>query len=159
RPIHDTDCVDQGPRAGESCKHPARALSDRFPEGTLCSGAAMGKGVLILDGIENLRTFVAVADTESLAGAARHLRVAASVVTKRIDQLERRLGTRLFTRTTRRVVLTEVGARYLPTARRLMNDYDEVFAEMSRSRQPIEGDIRIKVPTSMTVAYLAETLA
>jgi len=119
----------------------------------------MGKGVLILDGIENLRTFVAVADTESLAGAARHLRVAASVVTKRIDQLERRLGTRLFTRTTWRVLVTDLGTRYLPTARRLMNDYDEVFAEMSRSRQPIEGDIRIKVPTSMTVAYLAETLA
>jgi DNA-binding transcriptional LysR family regulator len=40
-----------------------------------------------------------------------------------------------------------------------MQDYDEVLAEMSHSRQQIEGNIRIKVPTSMTVGYLAETLA
>jgi len=112
-----------------------------------------------LDGIENLRTFVAVADAGSLAGAARELGIAASVVTKRIDQLELRVQAHLFTRTTRRVALTEMGSRYLSSARRLMHDYDEVFAEMSHSQQQIEGSIRIKVPTSMTVGYLAETLA
>ena len=112
-----------------------------------------------MDGIENLRTFVAVADAGSLAGAARHLRIAASVVTKRIDQLESRVRARLFTRSTRRVALTEMGSRYLSSARRLMHDYDEVLAEMSPSPHQIEGNIRIKVPTSMTVAYLAETLA
>ena len=112
-----------------------------------------------MDGIENLRTFVAVAEAGSLASAARELGVAASVVTKRIDQLESRVRARLFTRTTRRVALTEMGLRYLSSARRLMQDYDEVFAEMSHSPQQIEGNIRIKVPTSMTVGYLAETLA
>ena len=112
-----------------------------------------------MDGIENLRTFVAVADAGSLAGAARELGIAASVVTKRIDQLELRVQAHLFTRTTRRVALTEMGSRYLSSARRLMHDYDEVFAEMSHSQQQIEGSIRIKVPTSMTVGYLAETLA
>src|SRR4029453_11342110 len=111
-----------------------------------------------MDGIENLRTFVAVADAGSLASAARELGVAASVVTKRIDQLESRGGARFFTPTTRRVVLTEMGLRYLSSARRLMHDYDEVLAEMRDSRQQIEGTIRIKVPTSMTVVYLADTL-
>ena len=112
-----------------------------------------------MDGIENLRTFVAVADAGSLASAARELGIAASVVTKRIDQLESRVQARLFTRSTRRVALTEMGLRYLSSARRLMHDYDEVLAEMRHSRQQIEGNIRIKVPTSMTVGYLAETLA
>jgi len=112
-----------------------------------------------MDGIENLRTFVAVADAGSLASAARELGVAASVVTKRIDQLETRVRARLFTRTTRRVALTEMGLRYLSSARRLMHDYDEVLAEMRHSPQQIEGNIRIKVPTSLTVGYLAETLA
>jgi DNA-binding transcriptional LysR family regulator len=112
-----------------------------------------------MDGIENLRTFVAVADAGSLAGAARELGIAASVVTKRIDQLESRVQAPLFTRTTRRVALTEMGLRYLSSARRLMHDYDEVLAEMRHSRQQIEGNIRLKVPTSMTVGYLAETLA
>ena len=112
-----------------------------------------------MDGIENLRTFVAVADAGSLTSAARELGIAASVVTKRIDQLESRVRSRLFTRSTRRVALTEMGLRYLSSARRLMHDYDEVLAEMRHSRQQIEGNIRIKVPTSMTVGYLAETLA
>lgn len=112
-----------------------------------------------MDGIENLRTFVAVADAGSLASAARKLGLAASVVTKRIDQLEWRVRASLFTRSTRRVVLTEMGLRYLSSARRLMHDYDEVLAEMSQSPNQIEGNLRIKVPTSMTVGYLAETLA
>jgi len=112
-----------------------------------------------MDGMENLRTFVAVADAGSLAAAARELGIAASVVTKRIDQLESRVRARLFTRTTRRLALTEMGSRYLSSARRLMNDYDEVFAEMGHSPHEIEGNIRINLPTSMTVGYLAETLA
>jgi DNA-binding transcriptional LysR family regulator len=82
-----------------------------------------------LDGIENLRTFVAVADAGSLTSAARELGIVASEVTKRIDQLESRACTRFFTRSTKRVTLTEFGARYLPQARRLINDYDEVFAQ------------------------------
>ena len=112
-----------------------------------------------MDGIENLRTFVTVADAGSLAAAARHLDIAASVVTKRIDQLESRVCTRLFKRSTKRVTLTEFGARYVPQARRLIHDYDEVFAEMSHSPRQVEGHIRIKVPTAMAVAFMADTLA
>ena len=112
-----------------------------------------------MDGIENLRTFVTVADAGSLAAAASHLDIVASVVTKRIDQLEARVCTRLFKRSTKRVTLTEFGARYLPQARRLIHDYDEVFAEMSHSPRQVEGHIRIKVPTAMAIAFMAEGLA
>ena len=112
-----------------------------------------------MDGIENLRTFVSVADAGSLAAAARHLDIAASVVTKRIDQLESRVCTRLFKRSTKRVTLTEFGARYLPQARRLIHDYDEVFAEMSHSPRQVEGHIRIRVPTPMAIAFMADALA
>jgi len=112
-----------------------------------------------MDGIENLRTFVTVAAAGSLAAAARHLDIAASVVTKRIDQLESRVSTRLFKRSTKRVTLTEFGARYLPQARRLIHDYDEVFAEMSRSPRQVEGHVRIRVPTTMAIAFMAQALA
>jgi DNA-binding transcriptional LysR family regulator len=112
-----------------------------------------------MDGIENLRTFVAVADAGSLAAAARRLDVVASVVTKRIDQLESRVCTRLFKRSTKRVTLTEFGARYLPQARRLIFDYDEVFAEMSHSPRQVEGHIRIRVPTPMAIGFMAQALA
>ena len=112
-----------------------------------------------MDSLENLRTFVAAAEAGSLASAARHLGIAASVVTKRIDQLERRAHTRLFIRSTRHVVLTELGARYLPSARRLVHDYDGVFAQMSYAPQQVEGHIRIRVPTPMAVGFLGGTLA
>ena len=111
-----------------------------------------------MDSIENLRTFVAVADAQSLSGAARRLGVAASVVTKRISQLEWRLRTRLFARSTRRVSLTEFGARYLSPARRLIHDHDEVLAGMGRSPQQIEGNLRIKVPTPLAIAHMGEVL-
>jgi DNA-binding transcriptional LysR family regulator len=119
----------------------------------------LGTGRAELDSIENLRAFIAVADTHSLSAAARQLRLAGSVVTKRIEQLESRVGARLFSRSTRRVALTELGERYLSSARRLVHDYDDVFAEMRQSSQPIEGHIRIKVPTPIAVAYMAYTLA
>src|SRR5947207_1506342 len=113
----------------------------------------------IMDSIENLRTFVSVADAGSLAAAARHLDIAASVVTKRIDQLESVVRARLFARSTKRVTLTEFGARYLPQARRLIFDYDEVFAEMSHSPRQVEGHIRIRVPTPMAIGFMAQALA
>jgi DNA-binding transcriptional LysR family regulator len=112
-----------------------------------------------VDGIENLRTFVAVADTGSLVAAARHLRIAASVVTKRVDQLEARTHARLLARSTKRVVLTEFGTCYLPQARRLVHDYDEVLAEMSHSPREIEGHLRIRAPTPMAIAFMAGTFA
>lgn len=112
-----------------------------------------------MDGIENLRTFVAVADAGSLAAAATRLDIVASVVTKRIDQLESRVSARLFKRSTKRVTLTEFGARYLPQARRLIHDYDEVFAGMSHSPPQIEGHVRIRVPTPMAIGFMAEALA
>lgn len=112
-----------------------------------------------MDALENLRTFVVVADAGSLVGAARHLRVAASVVTKRIAQLEERVRAPLFTRTTRRVALTDLGARYLSDVRRLVNDSDEVLAGMSRSPAQVEGHLRIRVPTGMAAAFIAKLLA
>jgi DNA-binding transcriptional LysR family regulator len=57
------------------------------------------------------------------------------------------------------VTLTEFGARYLPQARRLIHDYDEVFAEMSHSPRQVEGHIRIRVPTPMAIGFMAEALA
>ena len=113
----------------------------------------------LVDALENLRTFVAVADSGSLVGAARHLGIAASVVTKRIDQLEWRVRGSLFRRSTRSVSLTEFGARYLADVRRLVHDSDELFAGMSHSPEQIEGQIRIKVPTPMAIGFMADMLA
>ena len=61
---------------------------------------------MAMDSLTNMRAFLATARTASFSAAARQLGVAASVVTKRVSQLEHQLGSPLLNRTTRRVWLT-----------------------------------------------------
>src|SRR5688500_15711239 len=87
---------------------------------------------IIMDVIENLRAYLAVARTGSFSGAARELHVAASVVTKRISQLEWRLKSTLFERTTRRVSLTTAGQQHLIAIQRLVSDLDGIFGSVQQ---------------------------
>ena len=63
-----------------------------------------------MDQLASMRIFLAVAEANALNGAARQLGLSPSAVSKHIAALENQLGTQLFTRTTRHVALTEVGA-------------------------------------------------
>lgn len=108
-----------------------------------------------MDLIENLRTFLAVARTGSFAAAARELDVSASVVTKRISQLEWRLKTPVFERTTRRVSLTTAGQQHLPAIQRLVSDLDGILAGVQQAAPELQGRLRVKVPTSLAVMHLA----
>jgi DNA-binding transcriptional LysR family regulator len=111
-----------------------------------------------VDTVTNLKAFLAVAGSGSFSAAARQLAVAPSVVTKRIDQLEWAAKVELFTRSTRRVMLTEVGERLVPRVRAAVAELDEVLAEMARPRRDLEGHLRVKVPTTLTVLYLGTIL-
>ena len=71
-----------------------------------------------MDRIDAMQAFVAVADLQGFAPAARKLGLPPSGVTRLIAALEDRLGARLLQRTTRSVTLTDVGARYLERIRR-----------------------------------------
>ncbi len=73
-----------------------------------------------MDRIQALEVFIAVAEARSFAGGARKTRLSAPSVTRGINSLENRLGARLFTRTTRRVRLTDVGQAYLEDARQIL---------------------------------------
>ena len=111
-----------------------------------------------MDTLQNLRAFLAVAETRSFSAAARRSRLATSVLTKRVDQLERAVKTRLFTRTTRTVTLTDAGRRWCDRVRSLVADFDDTMREVSDAQQDLEGPIRIKAPTTLTVLYLAGIL-
>lgn len=111
-----------------------------------------------MDTLDNLRAFIATAESGSFSKAARQQGLVPSVVAKRIDQLEWRIRAPLFTRSTRRLRLTDVGERYLPEVRRLIQQVDETLAGMARSGGGIEGHIRIKVPTTLGVLHLSALL-
>ena len=109
-----------------------------------------------MDTVENLRTFLAIARTGSFSAAARELGVAASVVTKRVAQLEHRMKSPLFERTTRRVSLTPAGQQQLPAIQRLVSDLDGIFAGVRAAAPRLQGRLRVKAPTSLAVMHLAD---
>lgn len=111
-----------------------------------------------MDTLANLKAFVAAADAGSFSAAARKLDLVPSVISKRIDQLEWRIRAPLFARSTRKLTLTDVGDRYLPTVRELVRQMDDALDGMARSSGDLEGHIRVKVPTTMAVLYLSDIL-
>lgn len=111
-----------------------------------------------MDTLANLKAFLAVSRTGSFVGAARELKVAPSVVTKRISQIEWRLKSPLFERSTRRVSLTPTGQRYLPTVQRLLADVDDLFSEVQGSAHSLQGSIRLKVPSTVAAVLIGPLL-
>lgn len=77
-----------------------------------------------MDRLQNMALFVAAADLGGFAKAGARLKVSPPAVTRAIAGLEGRLGARLFNRTTRRLKLTEAGARFLDSSRRLLADLE-----------------------------------
>ena len=112
-----------------------------------------------MDTLSNLKAFVATADAGSFSGAARQLGLVPSVISKRVDQLEWRIQAPLFTRSTRKLTLTDVGDRYLRVVRDSIRQVDDALAGMARASGSLEGHIRVKVPTTLGILYLSGILA
>ncbi|MDY0885051.1 LysR family transcriptional regulator [Dongia soli] len=89
-----------------------------------------------MDRLDILAIFVAVAEQGSFIAAARRLNRSPAAVTRAVAELEERLGTRLFNRTTRAVALTDAGTRYLDLGRRALADFEEL--ELSAASEKLE---------------------
>jgi DNA-binding transcriptional LysR family regulator len=100
------------------------------------------------DRLDALTVFVAVADQQSFAEAARQLSRSSVSVTRAVAALEERLQIRLFNRTTRSVALTDAGARYLESCRRLLATYDELEAVNLGERVQPRGWINVTAPVT-----------
>ena len=115
-----------------------------------------------MDRIEAMTVFVAVADLQGFAPAARKLGLSASAVTRMVAALEERLGARLLQRTTRSVMLTDVGARYLHRARQILADIEEAEGSAQAERARPSGRLVVSAPvgfgrlhvTPLVSAYL-----
>jgi len=109
-------------------------------------------------GLELLTAFVAVADSGSFTAAATKLGRDASVVSRRVSQLEEELGVSLFSRTTRRVVLTEVGARYHQRVQGLLEELSVASREASDIAASPQGMFRVSVPVTFGRQWIAPLL-
>ncbi|WPO41099.1 LysR family transcriptional regulator [Tardiphaga sp. 42S5] len=99
-----------------------------------------------MDRIEAMTVFVAVADLQGFAPAARKLGLSASAVTRMVAALEERLGARLLQRTTRSVMLTDVGVRYLQRARQILADIEEAEGSAQAERARPTGRLVVSAP-------------
>lgn len=91
----------------------------------------------------SLRHFLAVVRTGSIRGAAEHLHVAPSAVSRQISDVERRLELPLFERTSRGVVLTEAGRLVVEHARRVIEDQELLTDQLGQLKYMKQGLVRI----------------
>lgn len=112
-----------------------------------------------MDRITSMRVFVRAASAGSLSAAARHLGMSPAMATKHVNALEARLGVKLFHRTTRRLSLTEAGSSYLEACQRILPEIDEAEAAAASQRIKATGLLRMNVPLSFGIRYVAPLIA
>lgn len=111
-----------------------------------------------MDRLQNIETFVRVAQTQSFAEAARQLRVAKSVVTTRVKQLEEYVGAPLFHRSTRVVRLSEVGQAFLRDCSDLVGRANDIVDQMRDVRGKPSGSLRVHALTGLVLGHFASLL-
>lgn len=109
-------------------------------------------------GLELLAAFVAVADTGSFTEAAKKLERDASLISRRVSQLEQQLGVRLLSRTTRRVALTEVGALYHRRVQAILDELANASREASDVAASPQGLLRVSLPVTFGRQWIAPLL-
>lgn len=111
-----------------------------------------------MDLIDELRAFVATAQTGSFTAAASQLGVSNRLTSKYVAELEARLGVRLLQRTTRKVGLTPAGEDMLARAPALLDDLDALIGEVSEGSRGFSGMIRISAPVTFGETWVAGML-
>jgi DNA-binding transcriptional LysR family regulator len=108
--------------------------------------------------LDSVATFIAIAASGSFSGAARRLALSKSVVSERLQELERSLGTKLVQRTTRRVCLTADGAAFYERAKRIIHEAERAADELADRRGKVAGSLRISAPVSFGYLHLGAAL-
>src|SRR3977135_2539135 len=112
-----------------------------------------------MDRIDAMQAFVAVADLQGFAPAARKLGLSPSGVTRLIAALEQRLGARLLQRTTRSVTLTDIGTRYLERARRILADIEEAEGSAQDERSRPSGRLVVSAPVGFGRLHVSPVMS
>jgi DNA-binding transcriptional LysR family regulator len=108
--------------------------------------------------IEDLRTFVAVADAGGVSAGARRLGVSKSIVSRRLLRIEMELGVQLLARTTRGAALTEAGITFRDHAARASAEIDTA-RETILPNGDLRGGLRVAMPLTFGPTHFAPVLA
>jgi DNA-binding transcriptional LysR family regulator len=108
-----------------------------------------------VDRLESMRVFVAVAEAQGFASAARRLGMSPPAVTRAVGALEERIGTRLLHRTTRVVRLTEAGSQFLADCRRILGELEDAEASAAGSHADPRGLLAVTAPVMFGRMFVA----
>ena len=109
--------------------------------------------------LDDLRGFVEVVESGGFNRAAKRLGISRSVVSRRIARLEADLGARLLSRTTRGINPTEAGLEFKMRSERILADLGEAREAIAQQGGEVVGRLRLSVPLSFGVRYVAPILA
>ena len=108
-----------------------------------------------MDRLHEIEVFVAVADAGSFSKAGARLRLSPPAVTRAISALENRLGARVFNRTTRSLTITDVGQRFLESARRVLTDLESAEKEAVGETGAPQGHLTVTASVTFGRSALA----
>ncbi|PZO73615.1 MAG: LysR family transcriptional regulator [Mesorhizobium amorphae] len=108
--------------------------------------------------IDDIGTFVEIADAGGVSAAARRLGLSKSIVSRRLLKLEAALGVQLVARTTRGSALTEAGAMFREHAARVATEIEAAKAAILPSGE-LRGRLRVAMPLSLGPTHFAPVLA
>ena len=96
--------------------------------------------------LEEMENFVKVVESGSITKAADILDIAKSAVSRRLTELEARLGVQLFIRTTRKLTLTDTGRSFYDRCLRILADVEETEALVSQAHGALRGRLKLALP-------------
>jgi DNA-binding transcriptional LysR family regulator len=101
-----------------------------------------------MENISGMTIFVRTIEARGLTGAARRSGISVSAVSKALNRLEKRLGVQLIYRSARSLSLTDSGARYYESCRRILADIEAAEASVTETLERAQGQLRINLPVA-----------
>lgn len=111
-----------------------------------------------MDQIEAMRAFRGIVEAQGFTAAADRLNSTPSKLSRLLQQLEQALGVALVNRTTRRLALTEAGARYYRASQEILDRLDAAALDLAQSHEQPSGLLRVSIPTAIGVLELPDWL-
>ena len=109
--------------------------------------------------LNDIVVFTKVVETKSFTGAAEQLGLPKSTVSRKLAQLEERLGVRLVQRTTRKLALTDIGEAYYERAARIVSDIAAAEQVVTDMQATPRGRLKITAPIDLSTKYLGGIIA
>ena len=109
--------------------------------------------------LNEMAIFAHVVEAGSFTGAAKHLGLPKSTISRKITQLEERLGVRLIQRTTRSLSLTDTGSAYYNQCSRILAEIKEANLAVTQMQSTPSGVLRISAPMLFGSTVLATLIA